>query len=157
MSLAREARRAELWLGATLREVLAAPLPMVLLAREGWLTGRSIAVVVDELRGAELVLEATARIAAQSASPTSVLLAGAAARSYEENPAELRRELESRGMASSTILHVGEAAAGDVARAARTCRARLVVLPAAGPEIDAPLIEELLRRLPSALLLVQRK
>jgi hypothetical protein len=156
VSLAREARRAELWLGTALRKLLAAPLPRVLLAREGWLSGRSIAVLVDAPHGAGLALEAAARIAAQSASPTSVLLAGAAARSYEEDPAELKRELESRGLASSTILSVGEGGLSSVARAARACSARLIVLPAAGPEIDTPLIEGLLRRLSSALLLVQR-
>jgi hypothetical protein len=156
VSLARETRRAELWLGATLRELLAAPLPLVLLAREGWLSGRSITGLIEEPRQAELVLEATARMAAHSESPIIVLLAGAAARAYGEDPAELTRELESRGLRSSTIVAVGDVEPGGIARAARACRARLVVLPAPGPDADPALVVELLRRLPSALLLVQR-
>jgi hypothetical protein len=156
VSLAREARRADFWLGATLRELLAAPLPMVLLAREGWLSGRSIAVLIEEPQRAQLALEATARFAKHSRSPISVLLTGAAASAYEQNPAKLISELESRGLRSSTILAVGKSEPGSIARAARACRARLIVLPAPGPDADVALVEELLRRLPSALLLVQR-
>jgi hypothetical protein len=156
VSLAREARRADFWLGATLRELLATALPMVLLAREGWLSGRSIVVLIEEPHGAELALEAAARFVKHSRSPLSVLLTGAAASAYEQNPAELIGELESRGLGPSTILAVGKSEPGTIARAARACRARLIVLPAPGADADTALVEELLRRLPSALLLVKR-
>lgn len=156
VSFARVAQRADLELGSLLRELFAAPPPMVLLAREGWLSGRTIAVLVQDAHGSEPALEVADRIAAHSRSPITALLADAAANAYAENPAELVRELESPGLEPRTIVVVGKGGAAGIARAARACRARLIVLPAPASEADTVLVEELLRRSPAALLLVQR-
>jgi hypothetical protein len=155
VSLTREARGAGAWLGAALRQLFAAPLPLLLLAREGWLSGRSIAIVIEDAEVTELTLQVAARLAAHSKSPIAALLTGPAAGAHAQRHARVVRALQGRGIELSRIQVLGAHDASTIARAARACEARLLVLPSAERETDAPLIEELLRRLPSALLLVR--
>jgi hypothetical protein len=58
----------------TLRDLLAAPVPTLLVAREGWLTGRDVVTVFSKRVDAR-ALDAGVRLARRTGSPLTVLLA----------------------------------------------------------------------------------
>ena len=141
-------------LDAALRELIAAPLPLLLIARRGWLRGESIAMVVGHDDAPEAMLEAAARIARLSHSPIVMLATGASAAERERTTERTLEGLAERGVKGVETVLLNELTAANVAAAARAWRARLVVLPSAGP---TGLAADLLGRLSSALLLVGSK
>ncbi len=131
--------------------MLEAELPLVLLAREGWYRGRSVAVLVEELEAAGAALDAAARVARQSVSPLTVLLA------VGLGPAGAGpSRLQERGIERSNVLLIGGTALPGIEQAARACQARLLVAPSPARPEDTQALGELLRRFPGALLLVGR-
>jgi hypothetical protein len=154
VSLPKEGRGTSAWPNAALRRLIDARLPLVLLAREGWLSGRSIAVIVDA-EAADSALEAATRLARRSGSPVTVLVAGSMPGNAQLAD-QVSQALRLRNLEFGGVVALRKYAASDIAQAALACRARLLVLPSPGPQDEADLINELLRRLPSALMLVRR-
>lgn len=150
VSLAEEASRVGYGLGAALREVLAAPLPLLLIARRGWLLGESIAVVVGNDAEDDATLAAAARIARLSHSPIVALAAAANVKARAHAAERVAAALAGSGVTHVETVMLSEPTPSSIVTAARAWRARLVVLPA--PSTD--LAVELIARLSSALLLV---
>ncbi len=145
VSLAEDATGIGTGLAAALGELLAAPLPLLLIARPGWLLGESIAVVVDEHGAEQETLAVAARIARLSRSPLVALAAAG-------KPLESLSRSGPRG--TQTVI-IGELTTANVVAAARQWRARLIVLPAS--LVQPGLAADLVARLPSALLIVGAK
>jgi hypothetical protein len=153
VSLADEAERIGHGLAAAVHELCRARLPLLLLARPGWLGGHRIAVVVEEESAREGALEAAARIAGQSRSPVVALLAGGAARAPGRQTERISDVLARRGVKAVDIVTLGTLSAAGLVRAVRLWQAQLLVMPAV--EAEAPLVDELVRSLTSSLLLVR--
>lgn len=138
------------WQGATVEQLLRAPLPALLLAREGWSSGGSVMAVVDDPSAGEPLIAAAARVAAASGSPLVVLLVGQA------RDARTRLALEAALPAGATVLVDVASRAFDaqaLARAARSRGVRLLVMRAEAPSAED--VRELLVKAPSALLLIR--
>ncbi|MGD2167843.1 MAG: hypothetical protein PVF63_07015 [Gammaproteobacteria bacterium] len=141
------------WPRGFARQFVEARLPLVLLAREGWLSGRSIAVVVDEITASNRALAAATRIARQSRSPLSVLLPVSKGRGIDDS--DLQALLAAQGVDKRSIIPISGAMAPGVAHAARACRARLLVMPSRAQPGESESIDELMRRFQGALMLVR--
>ncbi|HEY8521929.1 MAG TPA: hypothetical protein VIN61_17790 [Gammaproteobacteria bacterium] len=141
-----------LWDRLAIRELLRAPLRTLLLAREGWASGGTIMVVIDDPDRASQALAAARRLAAASGSALDVLLVGPARR----DRARLEALLAGAERPAVTLVEVGAAVLDPVAlaRAARSRDVRLLVIPAGRVDVE-DLACELLARAPSALLLVR--
>lgn len=154
VSLAEAGALPDPWLGAAVERLVRDGVPVLLFARAGWSRGRSIAVVVDTA-ARHAAVHAAARLANASGSPLAVLLTGSA---LDDRAAAVQRVLEAaagHGAEVGDVIAVGAATAPSLARAARFCGARLLVLTSGDPPVEARLVLELLRRLPSALMLVR--
>jgi pimeloyl-ACP methyl ester carboxylesterase len=130
-------------------------LPLVLLAREGWLTGRSVAVLVDEVGPANRTLAAAARIARQSRSPLTVLLRVSDKTGDRERVRDAEAALAASGIDKASVIAVSGGAVPGIVHAARACRARLLVMSSSEETGEAESIDELMRRFPGALMLVR--
>ena len=138
-----------------LQQLLEAGPPVVLLAREGWLRGQSIAVVVDDSAEENVVLDAAARVARHTGSPLAVLLRVSDSSDRERLARRIEEALRTRGINKSNIMLLGETAQLGISQAARACRARLLVLPAPSRIEETGMMEALLHRFSGALLLVR--
>lgn len=143
------------WPRGFARQFVEARLPRVLLAREGWLTGHSVAVLVDAAEPTGPVLDAAARIARQSGSPLTLLLPVI----VDEGAGDIVRRAEEAlalyGVAKRDIILLGGTGAAGIALAARTCRARLLVMASPAEAGESETIDELMRRFSGALMLVR--
>jgi hypothetical protein len=142
--------------GDFLRQLVAAPVPRVLLARQGWLTGRTITVLVNGVTpAADLALDAAARIAGQSGSPLIVLIPATDDDVRTAIVQRVTQALQSRDIGETRLLQLSGAAMTGVAQAALACRARLLVMPSPADPEDSAALDTLLGRFPGALMLVQ--
>ena len=157
LSIARDANRLGPSPVAMLRQIVAARLPLVLVAREGWLSGRSIAVIVDRADTVEFMLESAVRLAQRSQSPISVLVTAASEEDRTLLAGRVGNALRVRGMEHKEVVSLLRSEGREIALAASACQARLVVAPIPSEPTELDLIEELWRRLPGALMLVQPK
>lgn len=138
------------WQTKTIEELLRAPLPALLLAREGWSAGGSVMAVIDDPAAAEPLFEAAASIAAASGSRLLVLLVGKA------RDRQVRAQVEAAALPLGTAVFVDVVSntlgAAALARAARSRDVRLLVMRVAALPVSD--VSELLVRAPSALLLI---
>ncbi len=131
-----------------------ASLQTLLLAREGWSKGTNVLVIVDELATAEVVLTVAGRLAEQSKSPMSLILTGQAG----EHPEEIRNLLAGLNAIKNVPVQI---AAGDALHAdalvetIKRTHARMVALPWNQAIRDVTLIETLLNKSSSPVLLVK--
>ncbi len=128
---------------------------MLLFAREAWSRGRSVAVVVDDADRLRPSLHAAVRLARASRSPLTVVLTGGALADQRGSAQRVLEVAAAHGVELGDVLTAPAATAPALERAVRFCRARLLVLPAGEAPDDAQRVVELLRRLPSALMLVR--
>ena len=143
-------------LASLLHQLVAARLPRVLLARQGWLTGRTVAVVIDDLTtAAEAALTTAARIAAASRSPMAVLVLVSSTPDAGRLKHEIVARLERLAAGPSHVIELASADVGGIVHATRACRARLLVMPSPADEADSAAIAELLGRYSGALMLVR--
>lgn len=153
VSLSAAAGAAGTWVESGLRRLFAAPPRIVLFAREGLRRGGAIVTLVATEDPGGPALEAAARLAKQSAAPLAVLLTGAALEHRERIVPRIGAWLGERDVRLGDVVTLRHPDAAAIAQVARVCRARLVVLPAR----DSELVADLLRRSPSALLLVREE
>lgn len=140
-----------------LRELRETHVPKILFARQGWLTGQSIAVVVDEATPAtQAAIEAAARVARRSGSPVTALVPAGPEGANDEVEQHIARALARHGVEASHVIRLSGADTARIIQAARACRARLLVMPAPEEAGDAAAIDELLRRFSGALMLVRQ-
>lgn len=118
--------------------------PRLLIAREGWLTGQSIAVVVDRIEPSGPVLDVASRVARRSGSPMTVLLASSGPDTVPD-PSRFAHD----------VISVSGAGVGGIVLAMRACRPRLLVMSAPVREREFDVIDELMQRFSGALMLVR--
>lgn len=152
LSLTKNSLRLNELVRTGMQQLSEAPFPILLLAREGWLTGRCI--LVADPTGDESVLRTAARLAKESKSSLKIVIGGETSTERKESVRETLRELEDRGVEDAEILSVATLDAPTLVRIARQTQARLVVLRSP-PQTDARLIAELCNQLSSALMLVR--
>jgi hypothetical protein len=113
--------------------------------------------VIDEHSAAnEATLLAAARVAAQSGSPITALVPATSDIEPEECRKKVADALGRYGAEASNIIQLGGSDVAAMVRAARACRARLLVLPSTSAALQSEkAIDELLRRFPGALMLVR--
>jgi hypothetical protein len=145
------AAAASAWSARTLRDLLTAPVPALLVAREGWLTGRGVVAVLAKGVDAR-VLDASVRLARRSRSPLTVLLAA----ETESERRDLKESLHGR-LAAADIELRGVLAFADMKQetilgAARG--ARVLVLANRHAIDDAELVLQLAAHTHLPLLLV---
>lgn len=137
-----------------LQKIAAAELPLVLLARAGRRIGDGIVTLINDIDEADTLLGTAARLSSGRV-PIAVLVRAPDAADREQVEARAADALRDRGVAGDRVIAVADSTAGIVF-AASACRPRLLVmaLPTAAPQSE--LIEAVLRRIPSELLLVRR-
>lgn len=155
LSLAERAAPPDPWVRATVERLIGSELPVLLFAREGWRRGRSIAVVIEDADTLHAPARAAARLARHSGSPLTVLLTGRALEDRAAAAARVVDAVAARGAAVGDVIAIRAVTAEALARAMRLCQARLLVLPGGDARAEAELVIELLRRLPSALMIVR--
>jgi hypothetical protein len=145
------AAAASTWWARTLWDLLAAPVPALLVAREGWLTGRGV-VTAFAKRVDPRALDAGVRLARRSRSPLTVVLAA----DTEAERRELTESLQTQLAADielSGVLPVAELSPATILHAARG--ARLLVLAHGRDAGDTELASELVAHTRLPLLLVR--
>lgn len=119
------ATAASAWWARTLRDLLAAPVPALLVAREGWLTGRGVVTVLAK-RLDPRALDAAVRLARRSRSPLTVLLAAETESARRALIESLQAQLSTADVELRGVLAVAELTHETIVSAARG--ARLLVL-----------------------------
>ena len=141
------------YLASLPRRLIEARLPLVVLAREGWVSGQSVAVVVRADEAGDRALAAAAGVARQSRSPVTLFVTETSGQARDEIVRRTRERLLATGVTRVDVIAVAAEEASSLAHAARLCRARLLVLPAPAEPDEAGTIAELLRRFSGALML----
>ncbi len=155
LSLAEHAASPDPGVLAAVEQLVDSDLPVLLFARAGWNPGHSVAVVVGDPDELHPSVRAAARLAKQSRSPLTVLLTGRALADRAGAAERIAEAAVDEGAETGDVIAVNAVTAEALAQAMRVCRARLLVLPGGAARSEAPLVVELLRRLPSALMLVR--
>lgn len=155
VSLAAALGGSSVWPRGFARQFIEARLPLILLAREGWLTGQSIAVIADEITASNRALATASRIARQSKSPLSVLLPVTDEKDRIGLVRLTHEILAGHGVHKSDIIQLSETTVPGIVHAARACRARLLVMPSRSEPEESETIDELMRRFRGALMLVR--
>jgi hypothetical protein len=143
------------WPHGLARQFIGARLPRVLLAREGWRTGQSIAVLLAAADPASPVLASAARLARQIGSPLTLLLPVTEGQTSSDIVRRAEEALAAYGVVKSDIVLLGGTGVAGIALAARACRARLLVMPSPDEAGEAEMIDDLMRRFSGALMLVR--
>lgn len=139
------------WWARTLRNLLEASVPALLIAREGWLTGRGVVTVCAKFGGAH-ALEAAVRLARRSGSPLTVLLSADTEAERRALAESLQAHLSAADVELRGLLPLADVTPETILRAARG--ARLLVLTHDAPG-DANLVAELATATRLSLLLVK--
>jgi hypothetical protein len=147
VALTRSERRRGVSLGALARAGLRA----LLFARESWLTGRSILAVVEASGESRESLRVAARLAERTRSQL-YLLPTAEARADTSALTQIE-ELRARGVVLHLLAPSAQLTADVIARSARD--ARLLVVPSRGAQEEQDLVEQLLEKTRTALLLIR--
>jgi hypothetical protein len=155
LSVTRAMDAAGFWPGRILGQLVEVPLPLVLLARAGWLSGDSIVVIANEAGATETMLEQAARLASPGNTPVAVLVPTSAKSNHAALEAQIAEALRLHRVENSNVIALPGATAAEVVLAASAFRPRLLVAPSPSEPNDSALIETLLRRLPGALMLVR--
>jgi hypothetical protein len=142
---------ASAWWARTLRDLLEAPVPALLVAREGWLTGRGV-VTVFAKRVHAPALDAAVRLARRSGSPLTVLLSAATETERRVLAESLQAQLSTADIELLGVVPLAAVTHETILRAARG--ARLLVLTHDEPG-DADLVAELATATRPSLLLVR--
>jgi hypothetical protein len=140
------------WPSRTLRDLLAAPLPALLVARVGWLTGRGIVAVFAQ-RPDPRALDAVVRLAHRSRSPLTVLLAASTEAERQALTESVQLQLSATDVELRGLLAATDLTLETILRAARG--ARLVVLAHGGEPRAVELAADLAVRTRLPLLLVK--
>lgn len=154
LSLARDTVL-RVWEADAIRQLAQTPLRALLFARERWKNGAPVLVVLEDPAGAAATLEAAGRFAGQTASPVTILFAGAAAAEHAQLLDAHGAALRERGVVLTAAMHAESLSAAATIGAARRTRAGLIVLPVRESSWGTDLVGELLRALGPSLLLLR--
>jgi hypothetical protein len=136
---------------ATLGALTRAGLHALLFARESWLTGRSILTVVEATGEARESLQVAARLAERTQSPLRILLTAEA--HSDESARTQMQELRGRGIVLEVLPPSPRVTPETIVRSAPD--ARLLIVPSRGAQDDQDLVEQLLDKTRTALLLIR--
>jgi hypothetical protein len=139
------------WSSRTLRELVAAPLPALLVAREAWLTGHGIVAVFAD-HGDPRALDAVVRLAHRSLSPLTVLLAADTDARRQALTESLQAQLSAANVELRGLLAVADLTLETIVRASQG--ARLLVLAHRSEPRARELAAELAARTSLPLLVV---
>jgi len=128
--------------------------PLVLLARHGWLSGRSVAVIAGE--SDDLLLEAGARIARHTDSPLIALTPDGNARERAAIRSHIDDKLRALGIRKFQIVAVNPLTIENIIAATRAYNVRLLVIPSPQDAEASTSVEQLLRHFSGALMFVRR-
>lgn len=154
LSLTKNSIRLNELVLVALERLAEAPVPLLLLAREGWLSGASILVLVSNPGLEHTVIQTAARLAKQSQSPLTLILTGEALRKRETSMAEIACDLEAEDMEPAGVIPLANPSGPALVQVARNNHARLLVIPSPAP-FDPDLIAEMGKKLPSALMIIR--
>ena len=135
-----------------LRQLFETGPPLVLIARPGWLSGRSVAVLVRDAE--DSLLDIGARVAAQTDSPLFVLLRPGQTDDRERIVRGLLRRLHDQGIEKSGVVFLDSPSVESIAATVRSHNTRLLVMRSPSESEDAD-ISELMRRYSGALMMVR--
>ena len=152
VGVAAGAAAARAWWRAALERLVQARLPAVLFAREGWLTGRGIVVVVEPPDVTTAALHAALRLARRSDSPLTLLVTAASTAERESTVARAAELASDAGVTLHTVLSSSGPTLGTILRVAQG--ARLLVLPQRDLADNAPFMTSLVVQLRVPLLVV---
>jgi hypothetical protein len=147
------AAAASAWWTLTLRDLLAAPVPTLLVAREGWLTGRDVVTVFSKRVDAR-ALDAGVRLARRTGSPLTVLLAADTDDERRALAKSLQAQLAVADVERRGVLAVTGVTHETILRAARG--ARLLVLAHEREPRIAAVVRELAAQTRLSLLVVSQ-
>jgi hypothetical protein len=125
----------------------------VLLARHGWLSGRSIAVVADG--SDDTLLDTAARIAVHSNSPLIAFVSDGLDGRPEAVTGRTAERLRARGVEKFAVVTVNPMTVENIIKATRASGTRLLIMPSPRTSDESAEIEQLLRRFSGALMFVR--
>jgi hypothetical protein len=146
------AAAASAWWAWALRDLLAAPVPALLVAREAWLTGSDVVAVFSKRVDAR-ALDAAVRLARRTRSPLTVLLAADTEHERRLLSESVQTQLSAAGVEVRGVLTVTGITHEAILRVARS--ARLVVLAHDRMPGETQLVTGLAAQTRLALLLVE--
>lgn len=154
LSLTKNSLRLNEMIRTAMARLSQAPLPLLLLAREGWLSGHSILAIVTNTDGENSMLRTAAQLAKESQTPLKLVLADAALADNDAYRQHIAATVEAAGAELAEIIPITTLSSSAIVQAARSNEARLLILSAtlAG---DQNLIVELSRQLTSAIMFVK--
>jgi hypothetical protein len=127
--------------------------PLVVLARPGWFSGRSVAVIVSD--GDDSLLDAAARIARHTNSPLIAMLPAGTKEERERSAAGIADKLRERGIEKFELVSLGSQTIENVLKTTRAFNARLLVMHSPATPQESASVEQLLRRFSGALMFVR--
>jgi hypothetical protein len=127
--------------------------PLVLLARHGWLSGRSVAVVVSDADDA--LLDAAARIARHTNSPLIALVPTNGTEKRGATAQGILEKVRARGINKFEIVYLNPLTTENVLKATRAYSTRLLVMASPAQAEESAIVEQLLRRFSGALMFVR--
>jgi nucleotide-binding universal stress UspA family protein len=154
ISLTKNSPRLNELVGTAMERLSEAPLPLLLLAREGWFSGQCIVVLVADPDIENAVLQTAAGFAKQSRSPLKIILTGEALAQREACLPEIARNVHAEGVDSAEVIAMKTLSGSAIAQIARTNHARLLVVPSSSP-VNLDLIAEMSKNLSSALMIIR--
>lgn len=135
------------------RQLFEAAPPLVLLARHGWLSGRSIAVVANG--SDDTLLDAAARIAVHTNSPLIAFVLDGPDGRPESVTGRGAERLRARGVEKFAVVTVNPMTVENIIKATRASSARLLIMPSPRTPDESADIEQLLRQFSGALMFVR--
>jgi hypothetical protein len=154
LSLTKNSLRLNKLVQTAMERLSEAPPPLLLLARDGWYTGRCILVLVADPNSDSPALQTAARFAKASKTPLKIILTGEALAQREQCVPEIARRLRSKGVELAEAIPMTTLNGQSLTQLAGNHHARLLIVPFS-PPVDLDLISAMSKNLTSALLVVR--